>query len=92
MTTWSEDDYTAALSHITALQLRIDELRDSIPSLVRPLGALAPSPTSDSATDRKKATLAAMKDAARKAATGIEELKREWQAERTGEVLDKGRH
>ncbi|PSK55966.1 hypothetical protein B9Z65_4844 [Elsinoe australis] len=49
-TTWTEAHYTAALTHLTSLQDRIDALRDAIPSLIRPIAAFQPSRQSQPAT------------------------------------------
>ncbi|KAF4550931.1 Hypothetical protein D9617_15g042850 [Elsinoe fawcettii] len=47
--TWTEAHYTEALTHLSSLQDRIDSLRDSIPSLIRPLTAFQPSRQGNSA-------------------------------------------
>ena len=96
----TEEDYTTALAHLATLQPLIDDLRDTIPSIVRPLGGLARATAPDAtgqapaAADvyaARKAAILAIKAAATRGTEGVATLKTEWQSERTGEVLKMGR-
>ncbi|KAL1311312.1 hypothetical protein AAFC00_001490 [Neodothiora populina] len=97
-TTWTVDDYEAALAHLEALQDQITALRTTIPSMVRPLAyhpaSLSPltrTATTPSSTTAKSQAFTALKKAAITAVSDARSFRGEWEGEQTRRILEKAR-